>query len=194
MTEPPGRPLRIDPDAESASDDEPAFVARPPGAPVYHSFPILDDVEVGGFKLGMIDDWEAEPTTYGDAFLVAPDGSAAVLTGRSWRSDGANKSWDSSRVVGACGTSRFHTRWTRARTHVGTSPTSYPICVQSGRHGSPTARHRDSFAGSAAEYCATESTRIDAAALPSRVPRGIAFLRRRAHVHPQCPMFPTVED
>lgn len=79
VDEPHGLPLRIDPNAESASDDEPAFVARPPGAPVYHGFPILDDVEVDGFRLGMITDWEAEPSTYGDAFVVAPDGSRCGL-------------------------------------------------------------------------------------------------------------------
>ncbi len=32
-----------------------------------------------GFKLGMITDFEAEPTTYGDAFVVAPDGNRAGL-------------------------------------------------------------------------------------------------------------------
>ena len=30
----PGRPLRLDPDAESADPDKPAFLARPEGAPV----------------------------------------------------------------------------------------------------------------------------------------------------------------
>ena len=30
----PGRPLRLDPDAESADLDKPAFLARPEGAPV----------------------------------------------------------------------------------------------------------------------------------------------------------------
>jgi hypothetical protein len=79
MDEPRGLPLRIDPDAKSASEDEPAFIARPPGAPVYYGFPILDDVEVDGFKLGMISDWEAEPADYGDAFIVAPDDSRCGL-------------------------------------------------------------------------------------------------------------------
>jgi hypothetical protein len=79
MDEPHGLPLRFDPDAESASADEPAFIARPPGAPVYYGFPILDDVEVDGFRLGMISDWEAEPSDYGDAFIVAPDDSRCGL-------------------------------------------------------------------------------------------------------------------
>lgn len=79
MDERRGLPVRVDPDAESAEDDKPAFLARPEGAPVYHGFPILDDVEVEGFRLGMISDWEAEPSDWGDAFLVAPDNSRCGL-------------------------------------------------------------------------------------------------------------------
>jgi hypothetical protein len=74
-----GLPLRLDEAAESADPDKPAFLARPAGAPVYHGFPILDDVEVDGFRLGMISDWEAEPSEWGDAFLVAPDDSRCGL-------------------------------------------------------------------------------------------------------------------
>lgn len=74
-----GLPLRIDTEAESSDADKPAFAARPAGAPVYHGFPILDDVEVDGFRLGMISDWEAEPSKCGDAFLVAPDNSRCGL-------------------------------------------------------------------------------------------------------------------
>src|ERR1022692_614093 len=72
-----GRPLAIDHNAESASPTEPAFVARPEGAPVYHGFVVLDDVTVDGFTLGKITDWEAEPCETGDAFVIAPDGSRA---------------------------------------------------------------------------------------------------------------------
>lgn len=79
MDEERGLPLRIDADAESAEADKRAFLARPPGAPVYHGFPILDEVEVDGFRLGMITDWEAEPSEWGDAFLVAPDDSRCGL-------------------------------------------------------------------------------------------------------------------
>jgi hypothetical protein len=74
-----GRPLAIDPKAASASPTEPAFVARPEGAPVYHGFVVLDDVAVDGFTLGKITDWEAEPCEAGDAFIVAPDGSRAGI-------------------------------------------------------------------------------------------------------------------
>jgi hypothetical protein len=46
---------------------------------VYHGFLILDDVEVDGFRLGMITDWEAVPDVLGDAFVVAPDDSRCGL-------------------------------------------------------------------------------------------------------------------
>src|SRR5437879_6297498 len=74
-----GRPIRHDPDAESSSKDLPGFLSRPPGRPVYHGFPILDDVEVDGFRLGVITDFEAEPCSDGDGFVVAPDDSRAGL-------------------------------------------------------------------------------------------------------------------
>src|SRR5437016_8526067 len=74
-----GRPLAIDPNAVSASSTEPAFIAEPPGAPVYHGFPLLDDVIVEGFTLGKITDFEIEPCKEGDAFVIAPDNSRAGL-------------------------------------------------------------------------------------------------------------------
>ncbi len=74
-----GRPIAIDPEAVSTESGVPAFIARPPDAPVYYGFPVLEDLEVDGFKFGIITDFEAEPTDYGDAFVVAPDGSRAGL-------------------------------------------------------------------------------------------------------------------
>jgi hypothetical protein len=74
-----GRPLAIDATALSASPTEPAFIAPPEGAPVYHGFVILDDIDVDGFTLGKITDFEAEPCEEGDAFVIAPDGSRAGL-------------------------------------------------------------------------------------------------------------------
>ena len=74
-----GRPLAIDDSARSRTRTEPAFVARPEGAPIYHGFVVLDDVVVDGFILGKITDWEAEPCETGDAFVIAPDGSRAGL-------------------------------------------------------------------------------------------------------------------
>jgi hypothetical protein len=56
---PHGRPLAVDNNAKRASPTEPAFVARPEGAPVYHGFVVLDHVTVDGFTLGKITDWEA---------------------------------------------------------------------------------------------------------------------------------------
>ena len=76
---PKGRPLAIDATARSASPTEPAFIARPDGAPVYYGFVVLDDVSTDGFTLGKITDWEAEPCETGDAFVIAPDGSRAGL-------------------------------------------------------------------------------------------------------------------
>ena len=76
---PEGRPIRIEPDAPSGAGGRPAFIYRPKGAPVYHGFPILEDVSVDGFRLGMITDWEAEDTDIGDAFVVAPDDSRAGI-------------------------------------------------------------------------------------------------------------------
>jgi hypothetical protein len=49
-----GRQVEIDGKAGSADPSLPAFIARPDGAPVYHGFQILDEVEVDGFRLGMI--------------------------------------------------------------------------------------------------------------------------------------------
>jgi len=74
-----GRPLAVDAKAESTSPMEPAFIARPPGAPVYHGFQILEDVVVDGFTFGKITDFEAEPSQRRDAFLIAPDNSRAGL-------------------------------------------------------------------------------------------------------------------
>ena len=76
---PKGRPLATDAMARSASPTEPAFIARPDGAPVYYGFVVLDDINVNGFTLGKITDWEAEPCETGDGFVIGPDGSRAGL-------------------------------------------------------------------------------------------------------------------
>jgi hypothetical protein len=74
-----GRTIAVDADATSAETSLPAFIARPDDAPVYHGFPVLDDVEVDGFKLGVITDIDPEQGDTGDAFVVAPDNSRAGL-------------------------------------------------------------------------------------------------------------------
>jgi hypothetical protein len=76
---PKGRPLAIDAGEKGASPTEPAFIAPPEGAPVYHGFVVLDDVAVDGFTLGKITDFEVEPCMEGNAFVIAPDGSRAGL-------------------------------------------------------------------------------------------------------------------
>lgn len=81
---PKGRPLKLDPVAQSADPKLPAFLARPAGAPVYHGFPLVDAAEAEGFQLGMITDFLSTPDTIGDAFVVAPDGSRAGL---NWESE-----------------------------------------------------------------------------------------------------------
>ncbi len=72
------RSLALDGDARSANPDLPAFLSTPEGAPVYYGFPILEGVDVDGFRLGMITDFASSPED-GDAFVVAPDGSRAGL-------------------------------------------------------------------------------------------------------------------
>ena len=76
---PRGRRIALDTLAKSASRTEPAIVAKPEGAPMYHGFQILSDVVVEGFTSGKISDFDAEPCTEGDAFVVAPDNSRAGL-------------------------------------------------------------------------------------------------------------------
>jgi len=71
--------MALDPLAKSASRTEPAFVAKPESAPIYHGFQILSDVVVERFTFGKISDFDAEPCTEGDAFVVAPDNSSAGL-------------------------------------------------------------------------------------------------------------------
>src|SRR5438270_638723 len=68
-------PLAIDLTAVSTQKDVPAFASPPPGAEPYYGFSVMEDVTVGGFTLGKITDFERQPLQYGDAFVVAPDGS-----------------------------------------------------------------------------------------------------------------------
>jgi len=78
-SDPVGQPLAMDRNAASASRTEPGFIARPAGAPVYHGFVVLKSVVVDGFTFGKITDFEAQPSDYGDAFVIAPDNSRAGL-------------------------------------------------------------------------------------------------------------------
>jgi hypothetical protein len=74
-----GRTIAVDAAARSSDPSVPGFLARPDDEPVYHGFRILDDVEVDGFKLGVITEIALGQDDAGDAFVVAPDDSRAGL-------------------------------------------------------------------------------------------------------------------
>lgn len=77
---PEGRPVRIDEAAVSADASLPAFIARPADAPVYHGFAQLPHSEKDGFVFGVITEPGGDPpATWGDAFVIAPNGSRAGI-------------------------------------------------------------------------------------------------------------------
>ena len=80
-SKPRGKRLLTDDAALSASRDLPAFLARPENAPVYHGFPILEESLTDGWRLGAISAFDDDPDgcEFGDAYVVAPDGSRAGL-------------------------------------------------------------------------------------------------------------------
>jgi hypothetical protein len=76
--EPPkGQRARIDEAARSADPSLPAFIARPPNAPVYYGFPILENSELEGFVFGTVT--EPSGAEWGDAYVIAPNGSRAGI-------------------------------------------------------------------------------------------------------------------
>ncbi len=82
---PKGKKVRYDPGATSGDPDQPGFIARPAGAPVYHGFPLVAETETDGWVYGAITEFEtAEPQSEGDGFVVAPDGSRAGIV---WATD-----------------------------------------------------------------------------------------------------------
>jgi len=50
--------------------NEPAFVARRPGALVYVDFEVMSNVAVEGFTFGKITDFDGEVCEEGEAFVV----------------------------------------------------------------------------------------------------------------------------
>lgn len=81
-----GQQIRVDEAAESALPDMPAFLAPPQNAPAYHGFPILKGSLIDGFTFGSITEPNgSEPASWGDAFVVAPDGSRAGIV---WQAEG----------------------------------------------------------------------------------------------------------
>ena len=80
MTERKSHQLRVDPDAKSAPPDDPAFVAKPEGAPVYHGFPVVPESKTDGWYYGAITEFlDPNGCEEGDAYVVAPDGTRAGL-------------------------------------------------------------------------------------------------------------------
>jgi hypothetical protein len=77
-----GVPLRLEPEAQSADSSLPAFLARPEGTPVYHGFLMLEQSRTEDcWCFGTISEPEcSEGSDWGDAFVVAPDGSRAGIT------------------------------------------------------------------------------------------------------------------
>ena len=70
----------VNPDAESASPELPAFLARPVGAPVCHGFPLIEETLTDGWCFGAITELaQPDGCARGDRFVVAPDGSRAGL-------------------------------------------------------------------------------------------------------------------
>lgn len=71
------RRVLTDPNAESADPTQPAFVARPEGAPVYHGFPVIPETNTDGWVFGAITEFLGEEA--GDGYVVTPDGKHAGL-------------------------------------------------------------------------------------------------------------------
>jgi hypothetical protein len=95
-----GRPVEVDLGAESTTEGLPAFIAAPKNAPVYHGFPVLEGSERDGFLFGVITSPDGdEPIKWGDAFVIAPDGSRAGIV---WQAEG-----DSEAVICAPSTRRW---------------------------------------------------------------------------------------
>lgn len=85
MPDTDGKALRLDPSAQSASADLPAFLSRPVGAPLYHGFTIIEESRVDGWVFCAITTYE-DPAgcVCGDAFVIAPDGTRAGIV---WQVD-----------------------------------------------------------------------------------------------------------
>jgi hypothetical protein len=81
-----GQVAQEDPAAVSAIPGLRAFIARPAAAPAYYGFPLLPDSGKDGFVFGVITRSRTDaPASWGDAYVVAPDGTRAGIV---WRMKG----------------------------------------------------------------------------------------------------------
>ena len=79
-----GQVGRMDPEAKSMDPELPPFLAAPPHAPVYHGFPLLPQSRLDDFVFGLITEVQGDPpASWGDAFVVAPNGSRAGIVWQS---------------------------------------------------------------------------------------------------------------
>jgi len=78
-----GKPLVLDSKVGSDRSGRPAFLSRPPGAPVYYGFPLIEETRTEDWCYGAITDFldrdRPEGCTFGDGYVQAPDGSRAGL-------------------------------------------------------------------------------------------------------------------
>jgi hypothetical protein len=75
-----GQAAREDPSAVSARHGLPAFLAPPADVPAYYGFPLLPQSEKDGFVFGAITrPRTGAAATWGDAYVVAPDGWRAGI-------------------------------------------------------------------------------------------------------------------
>lgn len=82
MSETNGQGRKVVEDSTAASTDPslPAFLSSPPGSPVYHGFPLLAGSAIDGWMFGVITSpCGDDPCEWGDAYVVAPDGSRAGI-------------------------------------------------------------------------------------------------------------------
>ena len=78
--EPKSKRLVLDGNAASAPVDQPAFLSKPLGAPVYHGFPLIPETSIDGWLYGAITEFaDASGCSEGDGFVQAPDGTRAGL-------------------------------------------------------------------------------------------------------------------
>jgi hypothetical protein len=74
------RRLLTDAEAKSTSLNQPAFVSKPPGSPVYYGFPVVSESETDGWYYGAITDYlDSNGCKSGDGYVIAPDGTRAGL-------------------------------------------------------------------------------------------------------------------